>query len=64
MPLSPDELRQRLMTRIDALLARSWLVHGDDRELLTALRGYASTMTEADLARLLTYMPHHFSEEL
>lgn len=54
---TPEELRQQLMIRIDALLARSLLVRGRDRELLSALRGYVAGMTEADLNRLLTFLP-------
>jgi hypothetical protein len=54
-----DELRQTLMSRIDALLGRPVLVWGQDRQLLAALRGYVAGMSDADLSRLQTFMAFH-----
>lgn len=55
--MTPEELRQKLMGRIDALLARPFLVWGEDRALLTALRAYVSVATADELARVLAFMP-------
>lgn len=66
-------LRNKLMARIDALLARGFLVRGEDRDLLTALRGYAASMSADDLKKLSAFMvrasytrrrSHVMSEEL
>jgi hypothetical protein len=54
-----DALRQTLMGRIDALLGRPVLVWGQDRQLLTALRGYVAGMSDADLSRLQTFLTLH-----
>lgn len=55
--MTAEELRLKLMNRIDALLARSFLVYGQDRQLLTALRAYVSVVEAAQLEKILAYMP-------
>ncbi len=55
--MTAEELRQKLMSRIDALLARTFLVYGQDRLLLTALRAYVSVVSEDELKKILAYMP-------
>lgn len=51
----PEELRETIISRIDALLARTLLVWGEDRAILSAVRGYMSVMPEQELQRLLTF---------
>ncbi len=58
--MTNEGLRNMLMRRIDSLLARTFLVWGDDRALLSALRGYATAMSEADLDRLKSFFPKEF----
>jgi hypothetical protein len=55
--MSAEELRQKLMVRIDDLLSRTLLIRGEDRVLLTALRGYVSVMPASELTKVLTYVP-------
>lgn len=59
--MTNDELRDLLTRRIDAILARTLFVRGEDRTLLTALRGYAGAMSEADLDRLRSFFPREVS---
>lgn len=54
--MTAAELRTKLMDRIDALLARPFLIWGEDRRLLSAVRGYVAVMPEAELQRLNTFM--------
>lgn len=54
--MTTEELRQKMMSRIDALLASWLLVRGEDRRLLSAPRGYAADMSDSELARLMTFM--------
>lgn len=60
--MTNEELRQKLITRIDALLARAFMVWGEDRELLTALRAYASVADDATLSKIASYMPTHSTD--
>jgi hypothetical protein len=61
--MTTDELRNRLMDRIDSLLGRPLAVWGEDRKLLSALRGFVAGMSEAELQKVLTYYASHRSEE-
>jgi hypothetical protein len=54
--MTDEELRQRLMTRIDALLGRVFVVFGEDRRLLSALRGYVAVMPDSELSKINSYM--------
>jgi hypothetical protein len=54
--MSNDDLRNKLIERIDSLLARAFLVWGDDRTLLSALRGYLAVMPDSELTRLQTFV--------
>lgn len=60
--MTAEELRHKLMSRIDALLGRPLLVWGDDRDLLSALRAYAAVMPVAELERVMTYMVTHTTQ--
>jgi hypothetical protein len=55
--MTNEALRQQLMNRIDTLLARPFLVWGDDRKLLTALRSYAAIMPDSEVTKLQQFMP-------
>lgn len=61
---SNEALRQRLVRRIDALLARPFLVGGEDRALLSALRGYVVGMTDTDLQRLESFIPYTEEQDM
>jgi hypothetical protein len=58
-----EVLRHKLMTRIDALLGRTLLVRGEDRALLSGVRGYVAVMTDAELTKLAGYMARRDGEE-
>lgn len=60
--MTNEVLRHKLITRIDALLARIFLVTGDDRKLLSAVRGYAVDMTDTELDVLQRHMIEHNAE--
>lgn len=51
-----EVLRQTLMVRIDSLLARPLLVWGQDRTLLSAVRGFVAGMTTDELTRMNAFM--------
>jgi hypothetical protein len=53
--MTAEELRKKIMSRIDALLGRTFLVWGEDRALLSALRGYVASMPDAELDKVLTH---------
>ena len=57
--MDPETLRQKLMSRIDALLGRTLLVWGDDRNLLAGLRGYVAQMPAEELKKLSTFLVTH-----
>lgn len=57
LPMTTEELRQKLMNRIDALLARTFMVYGEDRRLLSALRGYVAQMDASELEKVLVHLP-------
>lgn len=61
--MTPTELRNKLMERIDSLLGRPLAVWGEDRKLLSALRGYIAGMSETELTKVLTFLPHGEEEE-
>jgi hypothetical protein len=61
--MTNEELRQELMSRIDALLGRVVLVWGRDRALLAALRGYVAGMADAELSRLQTFLTRREADE-
>jgi hypothetical protein len=61
--MTTEELRNKLMNRIDALLGRTLLVWGEDRQLLTALRAYVSVMPDDELKKVQTYLAHTTPEE-
>lgn len=50
--MTAGEFRDKLIERIDALLGRPLLVWGDDRRLLSAVRGYLDVMPEVELVRM------------
>ena len=51
-----EELRQKLMARMDALLGTPFLIRGENRNLMTALRGYVSVMPVTELDRVLDFL--------
>ncbi len=53
--LTAEELRLKLMTRLDSLLGMPFLIRGEDRNLLTALRGYVAVMPDTELDRVLEF---------
>ena len=56
--MTAEELRKKIMSRIDALLGRTLLIWGEDRALLSALRGYVAAMPSAELEKVLTYFTY------
>lgn len=54
-----DNLRRELMQRIDALLGRTLMVWGRDRQLLSALRGYVATMEAEELEKIDNLIAYH-----
>ena len=63
MTPNEDRLRNRLMSRIDALLARSLLVWGEDRALLSAIRGYVANMSDEELRKLRQHLPESYGDD-
>lgn len=57
MPLTREGFRQKILTDIDALLARTWVVTGDNRKLLQMARSIVASATEAELDRMMALYP-------
>lgn len=62
--MTVEELRRKLIARIDALLARPLLIWGEDRALLSAVRGYAAGMSAVELEKVLTFYNYQGSPPL
>jgi hypothetical protein len=63
MPMDREELRSKLMRGIDDLLSKTLLVRGDNRMLLSALRGYLPKMPHYVLDEILTHVARDASDE-
>lgn len=57
MNLTNEELRRKLTEGIDSLLARIFLITGENRLLLTALRSYTNVMPTSELEKIQVYLP-------
>lgn len=44
-----EEFRQKILAKMDDVLARTFLVRGDDRKMLSAFRDLVAAMDEATL---------------
>lgn len=56
--MTTEELRRKLTGRIEALLARTVLVRGEDRALLAALGAYVAVMAGSELEKVLGFFAH------
>jgi hypothetical protein len=55
--MAADEMRRQGQALIDDAMGHSWLVRGDNRKLLSALRTYLPQMPDAELQRLISCIP-------
>lgn len=60
--MTTTELRQKCMSGIDSILAHSFMVWGEQRSILTAVRAYVSVAPEDVLNSILAYMPKSFTD--
>ncbi len=54
--MSNDELRTRLMEAIDTTLAMPFLVRGENRRLLNAVRSYLPSFPDTELTKLQQHL--------
>ena len=55
--LTEEEFRRFVIDRLDNALARLFIIRGDDRRLLQAMRSYVVTATNEDIKKLMDYLP-------
>lgn len=55
--MTVEEFRRSVLSLIDDALGRSWIVRGDNRRLLQALRTYIPTAPDAELEKLMLALP-------
>lgn len=61
--MDPEVLRHGLLSRVDNLLSRTWLVGREDRRYLNAFRSYLPNMPVEELKKLGTYMSYGEEQE-